>query len=120
MTVMSANAQGPNKTLEGHKLILLMPWTPSEEFLERLRVRHPGLQVLYYSTQWSSALPADIPPEEWEDATILLTGASFPTPELAPKLEYVQLMSAGANHILQDPLFVDTDVTFCTANGVHG
>lgn len=64
--------------------------------------------------------------EEWKDVTILLTFTYLPQPKDAPKLQYVQLISAGANHILDHPLFRDgrgdgkEEVQFCTANGVHG
>ncbi|KAF3771303.1 hypothetical protein M406DRAFT_240378, partial [Cryphonectria parasitica EP155] len=60
---------------------------------------------------------------EWKDVTILLTGYSrefLPEKDDVPKLQYVQLSSAGANAIVSDPLYTDTDVAFCTANGVHG
>jgi hypothetical protein len=43
----------------------------------------------------------------------------LPTRELAPKLQYMQLCSAGANHIHRLPLYEETDIAFCTANGVH-
>jgi hypothetical protein len=115
------NASSPNKTLKGHKLLLLVPWTPSKDFLDRLQSEHPDLNVVRYELNWAEASPrSDFPPEEWRDVTILLTGTALPAVGVSPKLEYVQLMSAGANHILKNPLFTDTDVTFCTANGVHG
>lgn len=65
--------------------------------------------------------------EEWKDVTILLTFTYLPQPKDAPTLQYVQLISAGANHVLGHPLFRDgrgdgeeEEVVFCTANGVHG
>lgn len=111
----------PNKTLEGHKLLVLSQWTPSDELLERLRSRFPGLKVVHHELGWADKKPKDgFNQDEWKDVTILLTGSALPAPDAAPNLHYVQLQSAGANHILQDPLFKDTDVNFCTANGVHG
>ena len=35
-------------------------------------------------------------------------------------MAFVQLSSAGANFLPKMPLFAETEVPFCTANGVHG
>ncbi|KAK1981501.1 D-isomer specific 2-hydroxyacid dehydrogenase [Colletotrichum cereale] len=111
----------PNKTLKGHKLLILSQWTPPQGYLDRLRSEYPGLAVVHHELGWADRKPgAGFDPDEWKDVTILLTGSALPAIDEAPKLRYVQLQSAGANHILQNPLFKDTDVSFCTANGVHG
>ncbi|KAK3943221.1 D-2-hydroxyacid dehydrogenase [Diplogelasinospora grovesii] len=111
----------PNKTLKGHKLVILTPWGPPVDFLDRLQKEYPDLKAEYHKRDWIDiALPSVADEGYWKDVTILLTFQTLPTPEQAPNLEYVQLMSAGANHILDNPLFKDTDVNFCTANGVHG
>lgn len=110
----------PNKFLEGHKLLIASPFAPSAEDLARLHAEFPGLVIGHYEVAWGAKLLDKVPESEWKDVTILLSGSSLPTIEQAPKLQYVQLVSAGANHILTNPLFVDTDVSFCTANGVHG
>jgi phosphoglycerate dehydrogenase-like enzyme len=47
---------------------------------------------------------------------------NFPTPEQVPNLEYVQLFSAGTNHLVNHPLWkwkLD-EVKWCSASGVHG
>ncbi|KZL74862.1 d-isomer specific 2-hydroxyacid dehydrogenase [Colletotrichum incanum] len=111
----------PNKTLKGHKLLILSQWVPPQEYLDKLSSEFPDLKVVHHELGWADRKPSDgFNPDEWKDVTILLTGSALPTPDEAPKLHYVQLQSAGANHILKDPLFKDTDVSFCTANGVHG
>lgn len=119
--VIDGPTNGPNRTLKDHKLLILTPWKPSPSDLESLRSRYPGLKIVFHELAWSEKTPRDdFPREEWEDVTILVTGSALPSRRQAPKLQYVQLMSAGANLILKNPLFTDTDVTFCTANGVHG
>jgi hypothetical protein len=110
---------GTNKTLKGHKLLIITPWDPPAGFLEGLKSQFPDLETGSYTLIWGQKV-ASFAAEEWKDVTIVLTFDTLPTPEQAPKIEYVQLISAGANHILQTPLFTDTDVSFCTANGVHG
>ncbi len=110
-----------NPTLEGHKLVIFTPMSPTEGWLDTLKKKYPGLKVCFYELDWFSKVsPRNFPSHEWKDVTILLSGSAFPTPEEAPNMQYVQLVSAGANHVLENPLFRDTDVTFCTANGVHG
>ncbi|GAB1318468.1 D-isomer specific 2-hydroxyacid dehydrogenase NAD-binding domain-containing protein [Madurella fahalii] len=117
--LVKANA---SKTLKGHKLLMITPWEPPGAFIDKLAAKFPDLQVVYHQQTPPEKLtaPGDLPAEVWEDVTIILTFGTFPKPQEAPKLEYVQLMSAGANHVLDNPLFKDTDVTFCTANGIHG
>ncbi|KAK3318086.1 hypothetical protein B0H66DRAFT_224821 [Apodospora peruviana] len=114
-----------NKTLKGHKLLIVTPWGVPPDTLDRLKTEFPDLEVDHYTLTlgWAHKTAATEPPvpvEAWKDVTILLTFNVLPTPDQAPKLEYVQLVSAGANHILKEPIFVDTEVNFCTANGVHG
>ena len=112
----------PNKALNGHKLIILSPSPPPQDYLDRLRREHPGLKIAHHWLEFSHLkVPDQIPDEEWKHTTILLTsGRALPPREKVPKLEYVQITSAGANPILKHPLFTDTDISFCTANGVHG
>ncbi|KAI0180562.1 hypothetical protein GGR52DRAFT_249481 [Hypoxylon sp. FL1284] len=112
----------PNKDLEGHKLLMLVPWDPPAGYVEGLRKTFPGLEVAHanWDTWKEGALPGHLTDEDWANVTILLTGPKFPTREAAPKLRLVQLQSAGANYVLDNPLFKDTDVAFCTANGIHG
>ncbi|KAH9899028.1 hypothetical protein F4778DRAFT_741944 [Xylariomycetidae sp. FL2044] len=111
-----------NPELKGHKLLLVVPWDPPKAYLDRLAKKYPGLQVVHsnWDTWKEATLPPDVSDDDWSTATVVLTGPRFPTPEQAPKLRLVQLSSAGANFILDKPLFKDTDVAFCTANGVHG
>ncbi|KAK4184692.1 oxidoreductase-like protein [Podospora australis] len=107
-------------TLRGHKLLMITPWEQPAEFIDQLAVEFPDLKVAAYRQQEWEQQTAPFPEEEWQDVTILLTFTVLPTPKQAPRLEYVQLMSAGANHVLELPMFKDTTVPFCTANGVHG
>ena len=110
-----------NPTLAGHKLLVLTQWAPPNSWLKDLQAKYSGLKVVYHHLEWSEKQPGkDFPHDEWKDVTILLTGNAIPSRETAPKLQYIQLTSAGANQILKNPLFLETDVAFCTANGVHG
>lgn len=111
-----------NKTLKGHKLLLVTPWPVPAGFAEELKTEFPDLEVVIRLQNWDGrALPLEVlPPETWKNVTILLTFSTLPRPEEASTLQYVQLMSAGVNHLLDSPMFKDTNVKFCSANGVHG
>lgn len=117
MVLVRFDKMPPNKTLKGHKLLAALPsWKPSKEDLDAVKAKYPDLEV-------QVAESSEVTKEQWKDVTVLLTGYSpegLPEKDAAPKLEYVQLSSAGANAVVSDPLFTDTDVAFCTANGVHG
>lgn len=115
---MSDQALNPkNPGLHGHKLVLVRFEAPPVEYIERTKKQYPGLEVVYHELK--DRTDTYVPDSVWENATILLTFNVFPTPEQAPKLQYVQLSSAGANHVHGTPLYEKADVAFCTANGVH-
>lgn len=118
MVLVRYDKMPPNKTLRGHKLLYLLTatWTPSDEEVEAVKQKYPDLR-LQFGTK------SDITKEQWKDATIIVTGAGpegLPDLEDVPHVQYVQLSSAGANTIVNHPLYKNTDVAFCTANGVHG
>ncbi|KAH6857075.1 oxidoreductase-like protein [Chaetomium sp. MPI-CAGE-AT-0009] len=110
------------QTLKGHKLLMISPWEAPPGFLEKLAAAFPDLQIVYHAQPWATPPlpPVTLPAGAWDDVTVLMTFSTLPLPEEAPKLEYVQLMSAGVNHVFGEPMFKDTKVPFCSANGVHG
>ncbi|KAJ8120217.1 hypothetical protein ONZ43_g3015 [Nemania bipapillata] len=113
----------PNKDLVGHKLLILSDIDLPDGYRERLHSKFPGLQVVHSRfNPWKDATASipDVSDEDWATVTVLLTGPRLPTIEEAPKMQLVQLQSAGANYVLEKPLFVDTKIPFCTANGVAG
>ncbi|XWW97459.1 hypothetical protein V2A60_005441 [Cordyceps javanica] len=102
----------PNKTLKGHKLILTDARDLPSDALSRLRASFPDLQVQPFDAE-----AADI----WKDATLALgSSRNLPTVAQARKLELFQLTSAGADGLSGQPIFDDTEISFCTASGVHG
>ncbi|KAL1874744.1 hypothetical protein VTK73DRAFT_272 [Phialemonium thermophilum] len=121
-TTPATSATAANPTLRGHKLLILTPTVVDPNTIEKIKQAFPDLQVAAHKVEFfQKSLPEGVPEEEWRNVTILLTtGNLLPSPEQAPLLRYVQLFSAGANNILNNPLFKDTDITFCSANGVHG
>jgi phosphoglycerate dehydrogenase-like enzyme len=86
----------------------------SEEQLARFRALSPQLEVI----QKSVSQVEEVPPELWQSVEVLCTFSTFPAPDQAPNLRWVQLMSAGANHAVDLPL-VDQDVVLTTTSGIH-
>lgn len=119
---VSAPATEGNKNLDGHKLLVLTKEAPPADKIEHLKSRFSGLKIEHRAADWGTKELGDgWTDEDWKEVTILLTGNMFPAnKDVAPRLEYVQLQSAGANMLLKHPLFTDSEVQFCTANGVHG
>lgn len=109
-----------NKTLKGHKVIIFTVVPAPQGQIDAIQRQFPGLKIVTRIQPWGAPLGDDFPDEEWKDATVLLSSTVLPTRDLAPNLQYVQLACAGANHILKNPLFTDTNIPFSTANGVHG
>jgi phosphoglycerate dehydrogenase-like enzyme len=84
----------------------------SEELMDYLRLSAPQFHFVQYSP--------DVPDSAWAEAQILYTARRFPRADQAPNLKWVQLHSAGIDHIVNEALFRDrSDVTFTSASGVH-
>jgi phosphoglycerate dehydrogenase-like enzyme len=86
----------------------------SDELLARVRAVSDRIVLAQHPT----FNPAQVPAEEFARAEILYTFRALPQPPQAPRLKWVQLNSAGANHILDHPLF-KAGVTFTTTSGLH-
>lgn len=37
-----------------------------------------------------------------------------------PNIKFIQFISAGTNHVAKHPIYTDTKIPLCSANGVHG
>jgi phosphoglycerate dehydrogenase-like enzyme len=63
---------------------------------------------------------ADISAEIWQRTEILITlGSGIPRKEQAPNLRWVHLYSAGADNVINNPLFEDPSIALTTSSGVH-
>jgi len=86
----------------------------SAAWIEQLRNRlPPEVQI----TQQTADSPDQVPPGLWATTDVLYSGACYPDPAIAPRLGWVQLDTAGVNHILDTPLW-RSQVHLTTLNGV--
>lgn len=89
-----------------------------QHLLKDLQEQHPSLRP-----EIVGKTPFDKLPKETLRATKYILGFNnFPMPEQVPNLEFVQLFSAGANHLFDHPLWKwkPEEVKWCSASGVHG
>ena len=84
------------------------------ELLAKIHAVSPRIVL----TQHTSPDAAHLPAEAFAQAGVLYTFSALPQPHQAPRLRWVQLNSAGANHALKHPLFA-ADVVFTTTSGLH-
>jgi phosphoglycerate dehydrogenase-like enzyme len=93
-------------------------------WVERLKRLSPDLRIIAHAIRNDEAVftaPASAPVADqlWHDAEVVYTFPNrLPLPEQAPQLRWVHLYSAGADNILEHPLF-HTSVQFTTSSSVH-
>lgn len=90
--------------------------------LERVRALAPELRIEHRPIDGFGQRHRDFSdafePDLLARAEVLFTLFAIPRPEQVPNLRWVQLHSAGANQVLESPLF-QTDATFTTTSGIH-
>ncbi|KZF25309.1 hypothetical protein L228DRAFT_280560, partial [Xylona heveae TC161] len=106
-------------------LLLIVPWDESEDekvqrALQRIRQRFPHLKITFWDRRPGRSL-TDIPKEIYRDVTVLATFSALPpSKEDSPKLELIQFFSAGINHIVNTPIYQDSEIPLATSSGIHG
>jgi phosphoglycerate dehydrogenase-like enzyme len=85
-----------------------------DDLLERLRSVSPRLAV----TQHTAASAEEVPAAAWEQVEVLYTLSAIPDPSRAAHLRWVQLHSAGTNHLLDSWLW-RSDIPITTTSGIH-
>lgn len=112
--------QKANSMFSNDIILLFIASEPNPEWIERFESRWPGLQVRWVNSHPDSGAmsPDDVAAETWDGVTIYSSWLE-PSPKLVPKVRYVQLSSAGADRWLNHDLYLNPDVVFCSANGIH-
>lgn len=60
-----------------------------------------------------------VPERAWDEVEVLYTRDTLPLPERAPRLRWVQMHTAGIDHVANAPLLNAHDVEITTASGAH-
>ncbi|KAI9850615.1 MAG: hypothetical protein M1824_003202 [Vezdaea acicularis] len=106
-------------------LVITLPknYTFNKAQLAALRKAHPSIKKITFqacefkSTPFSSDDPT-LEKDLFADCTILLTLTYLPHPSSSPVLSYIHLFSAGIDHIVQDPIYKDTNIPITTSSGI--
>jgi phosphoglycerate dehydrogenase-like enzyme len=85
----------------------------STPWLDQLRSLSPRLVIEQITVDHAEEVPDSV----WETVEVLYTWGALPDPAKAPNLRWVQLDTAGVNHLLDTPLW-QSDVMLTTLNGV--
>jgi phosphoglycerate dehydrogenase-like enzyme len=83
----------------------------SEALMQQIRDVSPRLHVVQHFP--------DVPPAIWATTEILYTMRSFPQPEEAPMLRWIQLNYAGVDRVLKQRIIQSEDVMVTSASGIH-
>lgn len=90
--------------------------------LEPLKQVSPNLTFIRKNVRTGSEVPADV----WATADILYTVSALPaipaqgwSNTIAPRLKWVQCISAGVDHLIAHPMFADGNVSLTTVSGIH-
>lgn len=62
--------------------------------------------------------PSDVPAELWQNVQVLHTNNVLPSPEAAPRLSWVQLDTAGVDHVVSHAVWTQTSIPVTTIGGV--
>ncbi len=96
---------------DGDTINVIVAIDISNDLIDQLREVSPRLHVEHYFP--------NIPDRAMENAEILFTTQPLPKPEQAPNLRWIQLFSAGANHVIDAPILQVEDIDVTTTSGIH-
>lgn len=96
---------------ESEPINIVVAMNFSDDILNSLREISPRLKIERYS--------GAVPEKAWANVEILYTGNTFPKPEQAPHLRWIQLHSAGVNHAMREPILQSGDIEVTTVSGIH-
>ena len=83
----------------------------SDAIMQELRAISPRLQIERHH-------PA-VPERAWQEAEVLYTLNTFPAPEQAPRLRWIQLHTAGVEDALKHPILKAHDIEVTNTSGIH-
>lgn len=94
-----------------------------------LRTQFPYIDLIFHryssttteNNDKSSSSKGNVPESLWRKATILVTFFVLPpTPDVVPNLRWIQVLSAGIDHLVDQPIYKDTLIPITTVSGIHG
>lgn len=87
----------------------------SDELLDSFRAVSDRIELIYNPAREVEDVPDDI----WARAEVLYTTSVVPDPEDAPKLRWIQLHTAGVDHLGEQSIAQVDGITVTSASGIH-
>jgi phosphoglycerate dehydrogenase-like enzyme len=106
-------------------IVCTLPW-PEEmaaRGIQALKEAFDDVEVKYFPSTFENgiAAPMEVPEDILQRASYLTTLFWLPsTPDAIPSTKLIQFFSAGTNHIAKHPIYTNSKIPLCSANGVHG
>jgi phosphoglycerate dehydrogenase-like enzyme len=98
--------------MNDHQINVIVAIDYADEIIERLRDVSPRLTIERHFPE--------VPDRVWEQTEIACTlGVDLPPPEKAPNLKWIQLNSAGMEHVKDAPLVTEGGVKVTSVSGIH-
>lgn len=98
-----------NLTSEPIHVVVAMDF--SDQLIDEIRSVSPQLQVERHFPK--------VPDKAWANVEILYTSTRVPDPTQAPHLRWIQLHSAGVDHLAGLPIMQTEDVIITSSSGIH-
>jgi phosphoglycerate dehydrogenase-like enzyme len=115
MTVTGAAARDGLSSVAG-EVVYLSTLALPDSMLARFRAVSPRLRIV----QQPCTAAGQVPDELWRQVQILHTNTTLPDPRQAPRLSWVQLDTAGIDHLAGHPIWTETAIPVTTIGGVSG
>ncbi|CAO2656731.1 Nn.00g055340.m01.CDS01 [Neocucurbitaria sp. VM-36] len=124
---MGGGEDFPSHDASKEKEIVLctLPWPEerAKKGIEELKKVFKDVEVHYYHSKSENgkAQAIDAPEDLIKRASYLATLFWLPSsPSAVPNIKVIQFFSAGTNHVAKHPIYTDSKIPLCSANGVHG
>ncbi|KAH6638083.1 hypothetical protein C7974DRAFT_154000 [Boeremia exigua] len=117
---------GPHPPTSAKELLLaVLPWPQAQcaPGIAALEAEFPDLEVAHFYSHFANGkitvdpIPDDVPARASYLATLFWLP---PSAAAIPHARLIQFFSAGTNHVAQHPIYTDSKIPLCSANGVHG
>jgi len=96
---------------ESERIVVTVAMDFSDEILSEVRELSPRLQIERHFP--------DVSPDVMARTEVLYTTGYFPEPEQAPKLRWIQLHTAGLNHVIDHAIVQAEDIMVTSTSGIH-
>ncbi|EUC48789.1 hypothetical protein COCMIDRAFT_33859 [Bipolaris oryzae ATCC 44560] len=110
---------------EKELVLCTLPWPEDQASAgtQELKEAFGDVEIKYYHTKYANGKiePLDVPEEILRRASYLVTLFWLPPDDSSiPSVKLIQFVSAGTNHVANHPIYTDSKIPLCSANGVHG